>query len=70
MNLVRFGSIYINFDRVAVIRDLTPGPSNGPRLLRLEFTEGHLIDVTAHATELQNWINAHSDDITAQSPTA
>ena len=62
MNLVRFGSIYVNFDRVSTIRDLTPDPGDAPRLVRIEFEQGHSVDVTAHAQQLLEWANARVTD--------
>ncbi|QDV38279.1 hypothetical protein [Tautonia plasticadhaerens] len=58
MNLVRFGSIYVNFDRISTIRDLTPDPGDGPRLVRIEFGQGHSIDVTANAQRLLDWADS------------
>jgi hypothetical protein len=60
MNLVRFGSIFINFDRVSTIRDLIPDLGDGPRLVRIEFEEGHTVDVTTNAQQLIDWVNARA----------
>ncbi|WP_152053636.1 hypothetical protein [Tautonia marina] len=64
MNLVRIGSIYVNFDRVAMIRNLTPDPDDPQPLVRLEFGEGHHVDVTNHATELLQWVEQRMTDVT------
>lgn len=58
MTLVRFGSLYINVDRVALIRDLTPDSGDGPKLVRLEFADGHSVDVSANASPLLAWAEA------------
>ena len=63
MNLVRIGSIHVNFDRVSLIRNLTPGPEDTQTLIRLEFAEGHHVDVTTHATELLQWVEQRSTDV-------
>lgn len=62
MTLVRFGSLYINVDRVALIRDLTPGPGAGPKLVRLEFTDGHSVDLSANAAPILSWAEATTVD--------
>lgn len=64
MNLVRIGSIYVNFDRVAMIRNLTPDPEASETLIRLEFDQGHHVDVTTHATELLQWVEQRMTDVT------
>ena len=64
MNLVRIGSIYVNFDRVSMIRNLTPDPEDTQTLLRLEFVEGHHVDVTTHATELLQWVEQRTTEVT------
>jgi hypothetical protein len=62
MKLARLGTISINFDRVSTIRDLTPDPGGGPRLVRIEFEEGHTVDVTTHAQQLIDWVNAQATE--------
>ncbi|MEW4571249.1 hypothetical protein AB1L88_25535 [Tautonia sp. JC769] len=63
MNLVRIGSIYVNFDRVSMVRNLTPDPEDTQRLIRLEFAEGHHVDVTTHAAELLQWVEQRTTDV-------
>ncbi|WP_169973642.1 hypothetical protein [Tautonia rosea] len=63
MNLVRIGSIFVNFDRVTMIRNLTPDPEHTQLLVRLDFSEGHHLDVTSHATELLQWVEQRMTDV-------
>jgi hypothetical protein len=64
MNLVRIGSIYVNFDRVSMIRNLTPDPEDPQTLIRLEFAEGHHVDVTTHASDLLRWVEQRTTEVT------
>lgn len=67
MTLINVGSLTINFDQVALVRDLSPDPVNGPRLVRVEFAGGHAIDLTAHAAEVMSWV-AQNSSTTAGGP--
>jgi len=63
MTLVKLGSIVVNFDRVALVRDVSPTPG-GAKLVRLEFGEEHRIDVSTHAQELLDWIDQNAANTT------
>jgi len=62
MNLIKLGTTYLNFDQVEVVRDLSPG-GGAPKLARVEFRRGHVLDIVAHAQELLDWLSAQSEDV-------
>ncbi|RUL89601.1 hypothetical protein [Tautonia sociabilis] len=68
MNLIRVGPIFVNFDRVTTVRDLTPEAGTGPRLVRIEFDEGHTVDITAQAQWLLDWMISQATDVTPTAP--
>ena len=60
MTFMKLGTLYLNLDNVAAVRDLTPGPNVGPGLVRVEFLDGRSTDVTAHAAELLDRLDQSS----------
>lgn len=68
MTLIQIGSLFVNLDRVATIRDLTPEAATGPRLVRIEFDGGRVVDVTAQAQPLLDWLRLQATDVSATAP--
>src|SRR6476620_10475533 len=60
MTLVQVGQLTINMDRVCYIRDLsTPTSAGGqpvPGALRLQFEDGHHLEVYRDAAALRAWM--------------
>jgi hypothetical protein len=62
MTFVKFGSLYVNFDRVTHARDLRhplPGGGLSPGVLRLEFDSGTRIDLVDARAAALAWLDGH-----------
>jgi hypothetical protein len=67
MNLVKVGSIVLNFDEVRVIHDFRqPIPTGGlrPGPLQVIFESGHHVYIEEYAEEFRAWLATQVTDLT------
>lgn len=67
MTLIQVGSLTLNFDLVAAVRDLGAATSSG---LSIHFAQGLKIDVInpAEVQAIQDWLAAHSQAVPPSGP--
>jgi hypothetical protein len=71
VTLIKLGRLYLNFDQVRLVRDLStvigPGVTAQP-LIRFEFEQGPALDVATGVPELLAWLNTQASDLTPSPP--
>ncbi len=61
MNLVKVGNSWLNFDLVAMVKDLSrEGPTNEQKLVRVHFLDGQRMDLVNCADALVAWMEENS----------
>ncbi len=73
MSLIQLGRLTINFDHVRCIHDFSTQDAGGQvlqGLLRIEFENGHTIDVAQEVASLRAWLAAQAIPLETSPPAA
>jgi hypothetical protein len=71
MSLIQLGRLTLNLDRVRCIHDFSTQDAGGQvlqGLLRIEFENGHTIDVAQEAASLRAWLATQAIQVEPSPP--